>query len=168
LFKWRSLYSLPSTIYFQKFHHKCALQLLLDIACCSSECIVEFLYSCDNIHHEIEQFFSCIHFCSVHCNLNLSLLTNATGRSTAGVKDNIGRQMQSPVQWNNPLSENVRNRIHAHTKCLLRMTDIWPPRILIFPPGTLCTLTVLCTLNFLEHIGHKIFITRNGGLKFFF
>ena len=35
-----------------------------------SECILTFLYAGDNIHYEIEQFVSCIHFCSVHSTLH--------------------------------------------------------------------------------------------------
>jgi len=40
-----------------------------DMACCSSECILTFLYAGDNVHYEIGQFVSCIHFCSVHFTL---------------------------------------------------------------------------------------------------
>ena len=36
------------------------------MACCLSECILMFLYAGDNIHYEIKQFVSCIHFRSVH------------------------------------------------------------------------------------------------------
>ena len=32
-----------------------------DMVCCSSQCILTFLYTCDNIHYEINQFVSCIH-----------------------------------------------------------------------------------------------------------
>jgi len=32
----------------------------------ASDCILAFLYAGDNIHYEIEQFVSCVHFCSVH------------------------------------------------------------------------------------------------------
>jgi len=41
-----------------------------DMACCSSECILAFIYPGDNIHYEIGQFVSCIHFCSVHFTLH--------------------------------------------------------------------------------------------------
>ena len=41
-----------------------------DMVCCSSECIWTFLYADDNIHYEIGQFVSCIHFCSVHFTLH--------------------------------------------------------------------------------------------------
>ena len=40
---------------------------------CSSECIFTFPYAGDNIHYEIGQFFSCIHFCSVHFTLHPTL-----------------------------------------------------------------------------------------------
>ena len=42
----------------------------VDMACCSSECILTFLYAGDNVHYEIEQFVSCIHLCSVHSTLH--------------------------------------------------------------------------------------------------
>jgi hypothetical protein len=35
-------------------------------------------------------------------------------RSTAGLKDNFGRQIQTPVQWNSSISKTARNRTHAH------------------------------------------------------
>jgi hypothetical protein len=42
-----------------------------DMARCSSECILTFPYAgSDNIHYAIEQFVSCIHFCSVHFTLH--------------------------------------------------------------------------------------------------
>ena len=41
-----------------------------DVGFCSSECIWTFLYADDNIHYEIGQFVSCIHFCSVHFTLH--------------------------------------------------------------------------------------------------
>ena len=41
-----------------------------DMVCCSSECILTFLYAGDNIHYEIEQFISCIHFRSGHFTLH--------------------------------------------------------------------------------------------------
>jgi hypothetical protein len=46
-------------------------------------------------------------------------------RSTAGGKENIGRQIQTAVQWNtsSSMSETVQNRKHAHTFFLLRMID---------------------------------------------
>ena len=33
-----------------------------DMACCSSECVLTFLYADDNIQYVNEQFVSCIHF----------------------------------------------------------------------------------------------------------
>ena len=33
-----------------------------DMACCSSECVLTFLYAGDNIQYVNEQFISCIHF----------------------------------------------------------------------------------------------------------
>jgi len=41
-----------------------------DMICGSSECVWTFLYADDNIDYEIEQFVSCIHFCSVHFTLH--------------------------------------------------------------------------------------------------
>jgi len=32
-----------------------------DMACCSSQCILTFLYAGNNIHYEIDQFVSCTH-----------------------------------------------------------------------------------------------------------
>jgi len=33
-----------------------------DMACCSSECVLTFLFAGDNIQYVNEQFVSCIHF----------------------------------------------------------------------------------------------------------
>ena len=41
-----------------------------DMACCSSECVLTFLYAGDNIQYVNEQFVSCIHFFSVHFTLH--------------------------------------------------------------------------------------------------
>jgi hypothetical protein len=84
-----------------------------DMACYSSECFLTFVYAGDNIHHEIEQFVSCI---------NLQQPTDASHRltcfiqwrSTAAVKDNIGRQIQTHLQFNSSISETVCNRTHVH------------------------------------------------------
>jgi len=46
-----------------------------DMAFCSSECVLTFLYAGYNIHYEFEQFVSCIHFCSVHFTLHPAPLT---------------------------------------------------------------------------------------------
>jgi hypothetical protein len=40
-----------------------------DMACCSPECILTFLFAGDNIHYEIQQFVSCIHLCSAYFTL---------------------------------------------------------------------------------------------------
>jgi hypothetical protein len=71
-FKWRSWYSLPSKVHFRKFHVNinALLSSCEDMACCSSECILTYLYAGDNIQYEIQQFVSCIHFCSVHFTLH--------------------------------------------------------------------------------------------------
>jgi hypothetical protein len=45
------------------------------------------------------------------------------GRSTAGVKDNIGRQIQTHIKLNSSISETVRNRTHAHIQFLRSMSD---------------------------------------------
>jgi hypothetical protein len=56
--------------------------------------------------------------------------------SHAGGKDNIGRQIQTTVQWNSSISETVRNRhIHTHTLFCLEWSILWPPTILTFAPG---------------------------------
>jgi hypothetical protein len=39
------------------------------ITCCSSDCILTFLYVDENIHYEMHYFVSRIHFCSVHFTL---------------------------------------------------------------------------------------------------
>ena len=54
-----------STVNINAFSKSCE-----DMACCSSECIWTFLYADDNVHYEIGQFVSCIHFCSVHFTLH--------------------------------------------------------------------------------------------------
>jgi len=41
-----------------------------DMACCSSECVLTFLYAGDNIQYVNEQFVSCIHLFSVHFTLH--------------------------------------------------------------------------------------------------
>jgi hypothetical protein len=52
-----------------------------DMACCSSEFILTFLYAGDNIHYVIEHFVSCTHFSSVHFTLPSSnpINKNITG-----------------------------------------------------------------------------------------
>ena len=41
-----------------------------DMASCSSECVLRFLYAGDNIQYVNEQFVSCIHFFCVHVTLH--------------------------------------------------------------------------------------------------
>jgi len=41
-----------------------------DMVCCSTECVMTFLYVGDNIQYVNEQFVSCIHFLSVHFTLH--------------------------------------------------------------------------------------------------
>ena len=43
-----------------------------DVACCSSECVLTFLYAGDNIQYVNEQFVSRIHlfFCTLHSSSN--------------------------------------------------------------------------------------------------
>ena len=61
-------------------------------------------------------------------------------RSRAGGKDNTGRPSQITIQSNGSISETVRNRTHVYIKFFLCLEwpILWPPRILTFPPGTLC------------------------------
>jgi len=40
-----------------------------DVACCSSECVLTFLYAGDNIQYVNEQFVSCIHFFFLYTSL---------------------------------------------------------------------------------------------------
>ena len=42
------------------------------MACCSSECVLTFLYAGDNIQCVNEQFVSCIHFFSVHFTFSIN------------------------------------------------------------------------------------------------
>jgi hypothetical protein len=65
-------------------------------------------------------------------------------RSMAGEKENIGRQIQTTVQWNSCISETVRNRTRTYTHFCFEWPILWPPRILTFPPGTLCILWYIC------------------------
>jgi hypothetical protein len=64
----------------------------------------------------------------------------------------------SSVKWKSAVSETVRNRTHVHVQFCLEWPILWPPRILTFPPGTLCIymrglmcgfacLWVLCLYN---------------------
>jgi hypothetical protein len=47
--------------------------------------------------------------------------------------------VQCSVQWNSSISETVRNKTRAHSIYFcLEWPILWPPRILTFPPGTLC------------------------------
>jgi len=85
-----------------------------DMAFCSSECILTFLYAGDNNHYKIEQFVSCIHFCSVHFTIHPFINKNLTWRSTAGGKKNRGRQIQTAVNLNSSISETFRNRTHVY------------------------------------------------------
>jgi hypothetical protein len=41
-----------------------------NMACCSSELILAFLYAGCNIHYVIDQFILCIHFSSIHFTLH--------------------------------------------------------------------------------------------------
>ena len=40
-----------------------------DMACCSSECVLTFLYAGDNIQYVNKQFVSCIHFFLIYTSL---------------------------------------------------------------------------------------------------
>jgi len=44
-----------------------------DMACCSSECVLTFLYAGDNIQYVNGQFVSYIHFFSAHFTLSLNV-----------------------------------------------------------------------------------------------
>ena len=44
-----------------------------EMACCSSECVLMFLYAGDNIQYVNEQFISCIHFFSAHFTLSINV-----------------------------------------------------------------------------------------------
>ena len=97
-------------------------------------------------------------FCTLYSSSN-PINKNLTGCSTTGVKDNIRRQIQTPVQWNSSISETVRNRTHVHIHFFcLEWPILWSPRILTFPPGThcICSYLVLCyfviVLGFLGRI----------------
>jgi len=70
-----------------------------DRACCSSECILTFLYAGDNIRHEIESNSSPVSSYVLYTSLfSQPHKKNLTGCSTAGVKDHFGRQIQTPLQ----------------------------------------------------------------------
>ena len=97
-FKWKCWYRLP-TVHFRKFQsqHQCTLQLVWGHGMLLV-CILTFLYAGDNINYETELFVSCIH---LHPPIDDShwFTCFIQWRSAAGVKDNIGRQIQTPVQW---------------------------------------------------------------------
>jgi hypothetical protein len=49
--------------------------------------------------------------------------------------------VQCTVQWNSSISETVQNRTHVYIYLFsLEWPLLWPPRILTFPPGTLCII----------------------------
>jgi len=56
-----------STVNINALYNSCE-----DMAGCSSERILTFLYAGGDIRYEIELFVSCIHFCSVHFTLQLA------------------------------------------------------------------------------------------------
>jgi len=59
------------------------LSLCIHMACCSSECVLTFLYAGDTIQYVNEQFVSCIHFlffCTLHSSSN-PINKNLTGLS---------------------------------------------------------------------------------------
>ena len=75
----------------RKFHrqHQCTLQLVWSMACCSSECVLAFLYASDNIQYVNEQFVSCIHFF-----LYTSLFIKPHKQKSNGVKSgDLGGQL---------------------------------------------------------------------------
>jgi hypothetical protein len=114
VFKWQNWYSLPRTIHFRKFRRQYQSTLPLVwghgvLLICS----LTFLYAGDYIHYENGHFVSCIHLQPPN-DASHWFTCFIQWRSTAGVKDNIGRQIQTPVQWNSSISETVRNRTHVH------------------------------------------------------
>ena len=62
-----------------------------DMACCSSECVLTFLYTGDNIQYVNEQFVSCIHFF-----LYTSLFIKPHKQKSNGVKSgDLGGQLMT-------------------------------------------------------------------------
>jgi hypothetical protein len=53
----------------------------------------------------------------------------------------------SSVQWNSSASETVRNRTHVHIHFCLGWPILWPARIFIFLPGTLCIIYFIKILD---------------------
>jgi hypothetical protein len=84
--------------------------------------------SCWGQHTVFSAFVKLYDSSSQHCyNVNISSrngqLTLHTDSHT-GLKDNIGCQIQTTVQWNSSISETVRNRTHVHIHFfLLRIND---------------------------------------------
>ena len=125
------------------------------MACCSSDCILTFLYAGDNIRCQSDQFASCTHLQRPN-DASHRVTCFMQWRSTAGVKDNTGHQIQTLVRWNSYVSGTIQNRTYAliHFFCLERPTP-WPPRELTFPPRTPCIWN-LVRIFFLGKLG-KVF-----------
>jgi hypothetical protein len=50
--------------------------------------------------------------------------------------------VQCTVQWNSSVSETFQNGTHVRIQFCLEWPILWPPRILIFLPGTLCVTCI--------------------------
>jgi hypothetical protein len=112
----------------------------------SSECVLKFLHAGDDIHYEIWNFVSCNHL-QKPTDASYRFTCFIQWRSMAGVKNNIGRQIQTPVQWNSFISETVRNKKHVHVHFLLRMTDTMISKNIDFSPGIPCICNLWVNLH---------------------
>jgi len=77
----------------------------------------------NNHCHRVKTQLQLINIIIIIIIISSSSSSNSSSSIMAGVKDNIGRQIQTPVQWNSSISETVRNRTHVRMHFLLRMTD---------------------------------------------
>jgi hypothetical protein len=93
-----------------------------------------------------------VKMCDSFTTLTVSLSADASDwftffiqwRSTTGVRDNIGRQIQTPVHWNSTISKTLQYRTHVRVQFFfLEWPILWPARILMILPGTFCILSYL-------------------------
>jgi len=90
-----------------------------DMACCSSECVLTFLYAGHNIQCVNEQFVSCIHFF-----LYTSLFIEPHKQKSNGVKSgDLGGQLMVLPQPIHLLGESVTEMLH-HMSGIMRRGSV--------------------------------------------
>jgi hypothetical protein len=98
-------------------------------------------------------------FCTLHSSSS-PINKNLMGCSMAGVKDNIGHQIQTPVQWNSSISETIQNRTHVHIHFCTGMTDIMTSHNIDISSWDILYYGSVCVAHSLHNISGAIRWTR--------